>query len=369
MAKNHKPGQGAKPGERFDLSQRMKTRFPEFEESWNKTMREVGHELVNFIQEKLQGSRSLLSELAKFRFKFVVDNNFVFGQIRGAVLKGKPIEKSFIYKLLSSSSIQVYAPPLLEVELYEKINSLIPEEQREAALGYAVMILSRIEVKDAQWMDAWKTANRLIGEIDEDDVPYLALALELESHAIMTYDDVFHRQGDVRVWQHGDADKVITNYNSGMVSFVIVERAGVMLGNILSVIFKFIMDIISEIVDVLLMIAAGTIKTLAKIPWPFWIVIIGLGIMFKDEITKAGKDLFTFLKEKGNEILTAIRQMAKEIYELLKGFLEVAALAGTVAFEFLGYLVHQYNDMNEQLRDMKFDKGINLSGHQSLQQA
>ncbi|MBL7840564.1 MAG: hypothetical protein JNJ75_10520 [Cyclobacteriaceae bacterium] len=361
--------QEVKQSEPLDFSKRLKARFPEFEGAWNKAMREMGHELVNFIQERIEGKRSLLAGLAKFRFKFVVDNNFVFGQIKGAVAKKKPIEKSFIYKLLSSRTIQIYAPPLLQEELYEKINLIIPEDQRDIALGYAVMILSRIEIKDAQWVDNWKTANKLIGEIDEDDVPTLALALEIESHAIMSFDEVFHRQGDVRVWQHGDAEKVITNYNSGFVSFVIVERAGIWLGNILAAIVKFLWNIICEVVELLALIATGAIRALTNIPGPLWILILGLGIAFKDELAQAGKDVLSFIKEKGSEILEGIKAMVRDIYELLKGFLEVAGLAGTVVFEFLGYMMHQYNDMNTHLKEMKFDTGLDLTGATSTKQA
>jgi predicted nucleic acid-binding protein len=267
-----------KKAERSDLSERMKVRFPEFEAGWNKLVREVGPELVNFIQEKINGHRSLLTELAKFKFKFVVDNNFIFGQIKGAIEKNKEIEKSFIYKLLSSWSIQIFAPPKLQEELFDKINLHIAEQNHEKAFGYALMILSRIEIKDAQWVDAWKKANNLIGELDEDDVPYLALALEIESHAIMTFDDVFHRQGDIRVWKHGDADKVITNYNSGFISFVIIERAGVLIGKILAAIFRFIRDSIVDLLELMVAIASGTITVLSKIPWPIWVLIVEWGL-------------------------------------------------------------------------------------------
>jgi len=348
--------------ERPDFSQRMKTRFPEFDAAWNKMVHEVGSELVNFIREKINGQKSLVSELAKFKFRFVVDNNFIFGQIKGAIEKSKSIEKSFIYKLLSSKSIQIFAPPLLQEELYAKINLLIPEEHREKAIAYALVILTRIEVKDAQWVENWMAANKLIGEIDEDDVPYLALALEIESHAIMTFDDVFHRQGEIKVWRHGDADKVITNYNSGFISFLIIENSGVLLGNIIAVIFRFIKDLIVTLIETLVMIATGTIKTLARIPLPFWILIVGMGIIFWEDISKAGKDIFSFLKEKGGEILSKLKVVVGEIYELLKGFLEVAGLAGTVAFELLGYLLSEYINLNDQLKEMKFDQGIDLTG-------
>jgi predicted nucleic acid-binding protein len=354
---------------RPDLSQRMKSRFPEFDAAWNKLLHEVGPDLVNYIQEKIDGQKAFLGQLAEFKFKFVVDNNFVFGQIKGAISKNKDIEKSFIYKLLSSKSIQVYAPPLLKEELLAKINLLIPEENCERAIGYALMILSRIEIKDAQWVDNWKKANNLIGEIDNDDVPYLALALEIESHAIMTLDEVFHRQGEIRVWKHADVGKVISNYNSGFISLLIFEQGSGLLYNIASIILRFIRDIVTELIEILIMIASGALKTLSGIPWPVWFLIVGLGIAFWDDISKAGKDIFTFLKEKGSEILARLKAVVLEIYDMLKGILEVAGLAGTVAFEFMGYLLNEYNNLNDQLKEMKFDKGIDFTGGIPAKQA
>lgn len=354
---------------RTDFSQRIKSRFPEFETSWNKLIREVGPDLVNYIQEKIGSQKTFLSQLAKFKFKLVVDNNFVFGQIKGAISKNKEIEKSFIFKLLSSRSIQVYAPPLLKEELLEKIDLLIPEESRDRAVGYALMILSRIEIKDAQWVENWRKANSLIGEIDDDDVPYLALALEIESHAIMTLDEVFHKQGEIRTWKHGDVGKVISNYNSGFISLLIFEHGSKLLFNIASVVLRFIRDLIVEVIEVLMMIATGAIRTLSKIPWQFWLLLIGLGIVFWDDISRAGQNAIILLKEKANEILAKLKVLAFEIYDLLKGVPDVAGLAATVAFEFMGYLLHEYSNLNDQLKELKFDEGIDFRGGVSAKQA
>jgi hypothetical protein len=54
---------------------------------------------------------------------------------------------------------------------------------------------------------------------------------------------------------------------------------------------------------------------------------------------------------------------------MLKGILEVAGLAGTVAFEFMGYLLNEYNNLNDQLKEMKFDKGIDFTGGIPAKQA
>ncbi len=354
---------------RTDFSQRFKSRYPEFENAWNNLIREVGPELVNYIQEKIDGQKSFLSRLAKFKFKLVVDNNFIFGQIKGAIKKDKEIEKSFIYKLLTSRVIQVYAPPKLKEELLEKINQLIPEPNREQAIGYALMILSRIEIKDAQWVENWKKANSLIGEIDIDDVPYLALALEIESHAIMTLDDVFHKQGEVRAWKHGDVGKVISNYNSGFFSLLIVEQGSTLLYNIAAIFLRLVRDLIIEVIDLLIMIASGVIRGLSKVPWQIWLLLIGLGIVFWDDFSKAGRDIFTYLKEKANEIVDQLKALVQEIYGMLSGILDITGLAATVTLEFLGYLLNDYGNLNNQLKELKFDTGIEFQNGISSKQA
>jgi predicted nucleic acid-binding protein len=334
-------------------SERIKKRFPEFEKEWKKLVREVGVELVNFLKDRISNEYNFLKELTGFKLKFVIDNNFIFGQIKGSIKKRENIESSFLYKLLKSKSVEIFAPPKLSEELHEKIKEVLDEGDHELALSYALLLLPKITVKDAQWVENWKKANNLIGEVDPDDVSYLALAFEVGSHAIISFDDVFHRQGDIQVWKHSETDKMVTSYNSGFISFCLMGNIGDLLAKLVAVIFRFIRDSIIKLIQLIAEITKGIVVGISKLPPEILIILVTLGILFFDDIKKAGKDLIQFIKDKGNEIIAKLKLAVKEILEILQKMLEIGKLGATIAFEFMGFLVDEYNVLNEQIQSLK----------------
>lgn len=47
-------------------------------------------------------------------------------------------------------------------------------------------------------------AKRLIGEIDPDDVPFIALALAIHNEGIWTEDEDFKKQNKIKIWKTED---------------------------------------------------------------------------------------------------------------------------------------------------------------------
>lgn len=330
-------------------SKRFNERFPEFNQAWDRLVREAGPELVNLLRDKFSMHSSFLQEFKNFRFKMIVDNNFVFAQIKGCIKSKTEIEHSLIYKLLISKVVKIFAPPLLEKELKEKISSLISPENHELAFSYSSIILGNITIKDAQWIDDWKKANTLIGHIDKDDIAYLALALDIESDGIISKDGVFHKQAEIQVWENNNAGKVVTNYNSGFISLVIIDQVGQVLARVVAIIFKFLRDILTQLVVLIAKITEGVIKTIVQIPPPILFALAALGIAFWEQIATYGKDIWKFLKEKANEILAKLKEVIRELSEILFKVFELAKLGGTVALEFLGFLIDEYSWMSEQV--------------------
>jgi predicted nucleic acid-binding protein len=343
----------------MDFSDRIKERFPGFEKEWKKLVRMVGEDFVGFLREKVSNEFEFLRQLGKFKFKLVVDNNFVLGQIKGAIKKKEVIENSFLFKLLMSKSVEIFAPPLLKKELHDKIIETIDKNDHELAVKYATVIMSRMTVTDAQWKDSWKKANNLIGEHDPDDVPYLALAFEMGSQAILSFDDIFHRQGDVQVWKHGDADKIITNYNSGFISIALIGNIGNLLIKLAATVFGIIRDVIIDAINLLVKLGRGLVIGISKLPPIVIFGLIALGVLFFDEIKTAGADLLKFLKEKAQEILTRIKVAISEILDIIARLLDIAKLGATITFEFLAFLLTEYNNLNQELQLINFD---NVSG-------
>jgi|GEM_PF-1531596 len=335
-----------------DLSDRIKRRYPEFEERWNKLIKDVGIDLVNYLKEKLNVEYNFLKDITQFKLKIVIDNNIIFGQIKGAIKKQKSIEDSFLFKLLLSNSVHMFAPHQLEQELTEKINTLIHEDDRELAISYSTILLRKIEIKDAQWTDNWRKASRLIRETDEDDISYLALAFEIGSHGILSFDEVFHKQGEVKVWKHADADHVVTNYNSGFLSVILMDQSGQVLWKIISVVFKFFRDLFMTIIGVLVQLAKGVIVAIAKLPPIILIGLAALGIIFWEDIKAMGKEFWSAIREKAKEVIQQLMVVIKEMTDLLHKIINLAKLGTTIAFEFLGFLINEYQRLLDQIVEL-----------------
>lgn len=81
----------------------------------------VGDEFVNHIKTHFQSQYEIFREISDFQITVVVDNNFIFGQIKNIVERNKSLETSFIYRISKLSSVKIYAPPKLVEELFDKI--------------------------------------------------------------------------------------------------------------------------------------------------------------------------------------------------------------------------------------------------------
>ncbi|MEP0367341.1 MAG: PIN domain-containing protein [Cyclobacteriaceae bacterium] len=335
-----------------DVKKRFQTNHPEFYETWKKLVKTTGVGLVKEIKDKLKIEYDFLKQLLDFKFRLVVDNNFVFAQIKGSLKRKQQIEKSFIYELLLSNSVQIFAPPKLQEELLDKINSVLEEDDRELALEYAALITSKIQIKDAQWVEDWKNANRFIGETDPDDVPYLALAFDIGSHGILSNDKVFHLQGDRKVWTYGDTGRMVTNYHSGMLAITLAGSTIYLFWYLLAMLGKAIWDIILDLFALLKLVATGAIKAISQIPPQFLILISVLGLaifLTNDDYQEKGKEFIQKMKALISQVIDQIKAIIKKLVNSLEKLLEVMEPATTPLLEFLGFLLVQFYDMEKEL--------------------
>jgi predicted nucleic acid-binding protein len=70
------------------------------------------------------------------------------------------------------------------------------------ALG--LIIKKLIVVPDYFYEDHMQKANKIIGRIDKDDEPYIALALALGADGIWSYDKGFRKQSQMNVFSTSD---------------------------------------------------------------------------------------------------------------------------------------------------------------------
>ncbi len=344
------------------LATNLNNKFPTFEEKWNEIVKSLGNNFVGLVKEKFKDELQLFKEISQFRFSIVIDNNFIFGQIKNVVEKNKNIENSFIYKLVNSSYIDVYAPFKLKEELYDKITTVL-KVNNKLAEEYANQLIKKILIKDAQWIDEWKKANNLIGHIDQDDVPYLALALHTESHAIISNDKIFKKQGLSKSWNIQDTDKIITSYNSGYISFCFIGTSMSIIELIWKTIvsiFKMIGEILLEIITGIGMLVVGAFDFLInKVPPWISLSILAIGIgttIFSEDFRKVGKDVLIKTGNIAKKIIVKIEDFLKWLIEIVKEFWEIFKPIGITGLEIAGYFTLEYELMTLQVAKLEDER-------------
>ncbi|MEO9475609.1 MAG: PIN domain-containing protein [Cyclobacteriaceae bacterium] len=340
----------------FDVKKRFEQKNPDFIESWKQFIKEVGFDFINEIKDKMNIEYDFLNQLLNFRFKLVIDNNFIFGQIKGTLNKKGDIEKSFLFKLLSSKSVQIFAPPKLQEELNDKILSVLKHEDQELAFKYAGILLSNITIKDAQWINEWKKASQLIRDTDPDDIPYLALAFEVQSHGILSFDQVFLKQGERKVWKFGDTDRIITNYQSGVMAFAVGGAAIHLFGYILTSIAHIVWESILILVDVVKFFASATIDTLSQIPAWVWIVLgsIGISIVAINDTARAkGIELVNNIKDQVLAFIEKLKNFILSLADHIEAFINMIEPHATPTLEFLAFLASQFLTMHKELSELE----------------
>lgn len=340
------------------LGKKLNEKFPTFEDQWSNIVKSLGNSFVGIVREKFKDELQLFKEISKFRFSIVIDNNFIFGQIKHVVEKNKRIESSFIYKLINSNYIDIYGPHKLKEELYDKIENVLTINN-EIAAKYANLLLEKIVIKDAYWIDEWKKANNLIGHIDQDDVPYLALAFHTESHAIISNDKIFKTQGLSKSWNIHDTDKVITSYNSGFISFCFIGAGMKILELVWKTIvsiFKIIGEILLEIITVVGMLVIGAIEFIVE-KIPAWLSLSALATVvvaaiFSEDFRNFGKDILIKTGNAAKKAIVKIEEFIKWLIKMVKEFWEIFKPIGITGLEIAGYFTLEYELMNIQVEKL-----------------
>lgn len=135
--------------------------------------------------------------------KVVIDANVLIAAlIRPAVTR----------EVLLYPFIEYYSPAFTLVEL-KKHEVEIVHKVKSGKSGYNLalkLILKRLKMMpDDYYTDCLAKANQVIGKIDKDDVPYMALALKIKADGIWSYDSDLRGQGIVRIFSTGELLAII----------------------------------------------------------------------------------------------------------------------------------------------------------------
>jgi len=297
--------------QRETVIKNIESKYPQFEELWNNIVENLGDSFITNVRSIFGNELNNIFKYGQFDISVVIDNNFIFGQIKNIVSKKSRLEDSFVYKLVESSCVKVYAPYKLKEELFDKIESIIVSG-KSIATQYASQLLSKISVQDAYWIDEWKKANNLIGDIDQDDVPYLALCFDKETHGILSKDKIFKSQCDSQVWNIGDTEKIISCYKSGFLSFSLIHGGTFALNKVhdfLIVIFRQILELISDVFRCLAGLLKEGVTYISKLPDYIKCILIGFGLVFisSPEYRKKGVDVINKIREALTPVMQNLR--------------------------------------------------------------
>ncbi len=140
----------------------------------------------------------------------IVDTNIVFAGL---------LKNSSTRRLLIDSPFTLYAPEtmLKEIKKYEEeiINRAgFTKAEFEILFNLITEGIQIIEKK--LYAHKLKEAEKLIGNIDKGDVPFLALALSMPNAGIWTENVRHFKQKDVRIWTTKEITKLISNSSIGL---------------------------------------------------------------------------------------------------------------------------------------------------------
>jgi predicted nucleic acid-binding protein len=130
--------------------------------------------------------------------RLVLDTNILIAAL---------IKNSFTRKIFFSTDIEFFLPEyaLEEVTRHRaKIARHSHLSYREIDLLLSLLLESVTVVPAQRILPHVKAAEALIGDVDKDDVPFVALALAMENDGIWSNDRAFEHLPGITVWKTSD---------------------------------------------------------------------------------------------------------------------------------------------------------------------
>ena len=130
--------------------------------------------------------------------RLVLDTNILIAAL---------IKNSLTRKIFFSSDIEFLLPeyPLEEVTRHRaKIARHSHLSYREIDLLLSLLLESVTVVPAQRILPHVKAAEALIGDVDKDDVPFVALALAMENDGVWSNDRAFEHLPGITVWKTSD---------------------------------------------------------------------------------------------------------------------------------------------------------------------
>ena len=135
--------------------------------------------------------------------KLVVDTSILFAAL---------LKKSAVRELLLNPFFEFYVPEFCIEEVEKHVDEIVDRSGlalENVYLLVSVLLASVQVVPTERILKRCKESERVIGKIDRDDVPFVALALSFPNDGIWSEDTHFLRQKKVKVWRTRDLLKLV----------------------------------------------------------------------------------------------------------------------------------------------------------------
>ena len=135
--------------------------------------------------------------------KLVVDTSILFAAL---------LKKSTVRELLLNPLFEFYMPEFCIEEIEKHVEEIVDRSGLSAENVYLLLgvLLSSVQVVPAERiLKKYIEAEKIMGKIDRDDVPFVALALSFPNDGIWSEDKHFRRQKKVKVWRTRDLLKLV----------------------------------------------------------------------------------------------------------------------------------------------------------------
>ena len=122
------------------------------------------------------------------------------------------IRTSVTRKIIVNSIFELYTPEYTFSEIEKNLNYISNKNSLTLNDNKKVLeiLTNYIHVFDAEfYIDYFDDAGRIIGKIDEKDIPYIALALAINNDGIWTNDEHFQKQNKIKVWKTKEIIKLL----------------------------------------------------------------------------------------------------------------------------------------------------------------
>jgi len=310
----------------------------EFDKNYRTIVRRFPNDLMQKIRSFLLNAlASVLSDKQlKLKIKITIDTNIIVkDSIR--VANGKTSSTSI---LLGSPYIDLFAPPNIEREVTKALDDKFKNnpDKLKVALSHAKLLLSKVNIVSLFSPEAINLASSALGNIDKTDVPFLAVAIETRSEAILSHDKkAFGTEKYVSRWNIKDFANIVLIRHEGSLAIVVtsttLELALEAFAGLMAIISNIMQKIILYIINLFNAIISGSLDVISKLPKWFLVFIamilgfIGIAALLSESFRNQLNEVLSSLRDIAMLIAKQVFNELKIIWnEIIKPIIKYAAL-------------------------------------------